>query len=310
MTQTRVTTEGYSAYIDWQRRVGEHLTRTPGFIVQEVIPPSPPVQVDWVVIQKFKTRENARAWLQSEDRSRLLGEVKAYFVGNDDIHLVSEDETQRQKTAVSAVISFRVEPGKEKPFLEWQRRISAAEAKFGGFLGHKVEPPMRGVREDWTVILTFESEKSLNAWLESAQRAKLLQEGSEFNTNLRLRTTSYGFDFWSGGESGKRQSKVPVFKSNLLVLLVLYPTVFLWGYFVSVPLLESKGVPFWLSLFVGNLFSTQLLGWLVVPAIFRLFGWWLDPKPVFWKQITGYGILLGLYSISMAGYAWLLSIAS
>lgn len=67
-----------------------------------------------------------------------------------------------------------------------------------------------------------------------------------------------------------RQSQVPVF--NLLVLLVLYPIVFLSGYFISAPFLDSKGVPFWLSLFVGNLFSTQLLGWLAVPVIFPLFG--------------------------------------
>ena len=140
VTQTRVATAGYSAYDAWQGRVAEFLAAAPGFISQEVIPPSPPVQVDWVVIQKFQTQEDARAWLQSEERSRLLGEVKTYFIGNDDIHLISENEAQRQKTAVSVVISCRVESGHEKAFLEWQRGISAAEAKYNGFLGHKVEP--------------------------------------------------------------------------------------------------------------------------------------------------------------------------
>ena len=91
---------------------------------------------------------------------------------------------------------------------------------------------------------------------------------------------------------------------------MLYPIVFLSGYFISAPFLDSKDVPFWLSLFVGNLFSTQLLGWLAVPVIFRLFGWWLDRKPALWKQVLGYGLLLTLYAISMAGYAWLLSRAS
>ena len=121
-------------------RVAEFLAAAPGFISQEVIPPSPPVQVDWVVIQKFQTKEDARAWIQSEERSRFLAEVKMYFIGNDDIHLLSEDKTQRQKTAVSVVISCRVESRNEIAFLEWQRRISAAEAKYNGFLGHRVEP--------------------------------------------------------------------------------------------------------------------------------------------------------------------------
>src|SRR5271157_2507785 len=38
-----------------------------------------------------------------------------------------------------------------------------------------------------------------------------------------------------------------------------------------------------------------------------LLGWWIDPKPALWKQVVGYGLLLTLYAISMAGYAWLLS---
>jgi hypothetical protein len=44
-----------------------------------------------------------------------------------------------------------------------------------------------------------------------------------------------------------------------------------------------------------------------VPEIFPLFGWWIDPKPALWKQVVGYGLLLTLYAISMAGCAWLLS---
>jgi hypothetical protein len=82
---------------------------------------------------------------------------------------------------------------------------------------------------------------------------------------------------------------------------VLYPIVFLSGYFISAPFLDSKGVPFWLSLFVGNLFSTQLLGWLAVPVIFPLFGCGTLEAG---RRLR---LLLTLHAISMAGYAWLLS---
>jgi antibiotic biosynthesis monooxygenase (ABM) superfamily enzyme len=99
-------------------------------------------------------------------------------------------------------------------------------------------------------------------------------------------------------------------RSNLLVLLVLYPIVFLWGYFVSGPFIDSRGVPFWLSLFIGNLVSTQLLGWFVVPATFRLFGWWLEPGTATGRRIAGYALLAVLYALSMAFFAWLLSLGS
>ena len=38
----------------------------------------------------------------------------------------------------------------------------------------------------------------------------------------------------------------------MIVLLVLYPTVFLFGFFVGTPFLMGQGVPFWLTLFLSN----------------------------------------------------------
>jgi antibiotic biosynthesis monooxygenase (ABM) superfamily enzyme len=93
--------------------------------------------------------------------------------------------------------------------------------------------------------------------------------------------------------------------------MALYPIVFLWGYFVSTPLFDGPGeIPFWLSLFVGNLVSTQLLGWWVMPWVFRRFEWWLKPRRRGCTQAAGYAILTVIYASSMALYAWLLSLAA
>ncbi|OYX82491.1 MAG: antibiotic biosynthesis monooxygenase, partial [Azorhizobium sp. 32-67-21] len=61
-----------------------------------------------------------------------------------------------------------------------------------------------------------------------------------------------------------------------------------------------------LSLFIGNVVSTQLLGWWVAPAAFKLFGWWLGPEPGKGKEMLGYGVLAILYALSMLGAAVLL----
>jgi antibiotic biosynthesis monooxygenase (ABM) superfamily enzyme len=68
-----------------------------------------------------------------------------------------------------------------------------------------------------------------------------------------------------------------VWKMNMLVLLLLYPIVFLFGIWVQTPLLMGKaGLPFWFALFIGNVVSVLLLNWLV-PWTSRGFGWWLAP---------------------------------
>jgi uncharacterized protein len=299
----RLAESSYDEYEAWQKKVGAALAGWPGFLGREVIRPEPPLQVDWVVVQRFATVADARAWLQSPERAALAAEISDHFVGNDDVHLVSEDAPKRAESA-SVLISSRVDPALEDEFLAWQRRISALEARYDGFLGHKVERPIPGVQDTWTVVLSFDTDEHLQAWIDSPERAALLKEGERYNEQLTLQKASYGFGFWSG--SGPAPD--PVFKSNLIVLMMLYPIVFLWGYFVSDPLFAAHDVPFWLSLFIGNVVSTQLLGWVFVPWAFKRLGWWLKRKRRWQVHLAGYLIVCAAYAISMAVYAWLLSL--
>lgn len=303
--QRRISEAGYATYSHWLGRVAARLASWPGFTGQEIIPPTPPVQSDWVAVQRFSNAADARRWLQSDDLAGLTDEVRAVFVGQEDIHLLP-DAGQPRSTAVSAVVSFQVPPELEEEFLVWQRDIQTMEARFRGFLRHRIERPIPGVHDEWIVILSFDSDASMTAWLESPERHAQLEKGDRFNACLNLRRTTYGFDFWFPGDTGSRPGPASTFKNNLLVLLVLYPVVFLWGFFISEPLLLQHGVPFWLALFVGNLVSTQFLGWWAVPFAFRRFGWWLAPKPGLKRDILGYGLLVALYALSMAVFAGLL----
>ncbi|NQX34373.1 antibiotic biosynthesis monooxygenase [Herbiconiux sp. VKM Ac-2851] len=302
----RLAEKDYPAYEAWQKKVAESVSRWPGFLERELIRPNPPLQVDWVTVQHFRDAGSARGWLQSAERKNLVDEIGDRFIGNDDVHLFTE-EAKHPSEAASVLISSRVAPEDEARFLEWQREISAIESRFEGFLGHKVERPVAGVQDDWVVVLSFDSEPHLNAWLDSPERAALLEEGAAYNEQLKLTRSSYGFGFWSGRSSPDALPD-PVFKSNLLVLLMLYPIVFLWGYFIADPLFDSHGVPFWLSLFIGNLVSTQLLGWFFVPWAFKLFGWWVKRGIPVKTHVLGYSIVVLVYAVSMALYAWLITL--
>ena len=297
----RILDEGFGQFSAWQARVGARLATWPGFLGQQVVPPAPPAHVDWTIIQRFSDADTARAWLQSEDRLSLLDEVQSLFIGQEDMHLLPAGRAEPRASA-SAMISYAVPPAEEKAFLKWQGRIQAAEARFPGFVRHKIERPLPGVHDDWLIVLTFDSEANMTAWLDSPERRDLLEEGGKFGTDLKLRRTNYGFDFWFPATAAAPDWH-RTFKSNLLVLLVLYPTVFLWAYFIDRPL-GARGVPFWLALFVSNVASTQLLGWLVAPAVFRLFGGWLGPQPAA-RQIAGYALLGALYALSMLACALL-----
>jgi antibiotic biosynthesis monooxygenase (ABM) superfamily enzyme len=93
----------------------------------------------------------------------------------------------------------------------------------------------------------------------------------------------------------------------MLVLLVLYPVVFVTATFVQDPLLVGNGLPFWLALFVANVVSVVALGWLLVPAADRVFGWWLYPSGRSRRLATALGavVVVVLYGASLALARWI-----
>ena len=103
--------------------------RFPGFIEQRLMPPKPPLQVDWVILQRFASLEDAKRWLGSSERQSRIEGVAPMLVGRDDVHIVRDDASAAQPAPVSAVISTRVKPGKEAEYLQMgaQDRRGAVE---------------------------------------------------------------------------------------------------------------------------------------------------------------------------------------
>ena len=172
----------------------------------------------------------------------------------------------------------------------------AAQSKAAGFQGYRLEPPVLGVQDDWLAILRFDSEPHLQAWLESPARHKLLEETADFIEEFHARVVRTGFEQWFPG--GGSASAPAAWKQNMVVLLLLYPVVFLFGFWVQNPLLiKAARLPFPLALFIGNVISVILLNYLV-PWASRLLGWWLSPKGERRARVTlaGAVLIVALYA--------------
>jgi uncharacterized protein len=272
VTQTRVRPGDEVTFSQWQKGTSEVIARFPGFIQQTVMPPSPPAQIDWVILQRFSHSDAATAWLNSKERLERVASAQAILIGKDDVHLVQDGESGVLPSPVSAVISTKIKPGAEASYRAWEQRIAAAQSKAPGFQGYRFEPPIPGVQEDWLAILRFDSEANLQAWLDSPERQKLIEESKPFTEEFHARIARTGFDQWFKLPAGQ---SAPAWKQNMLVLLLLYPIVFLFGAFVQTPLLSERGgVPFAAALFIGNVVSILLLNYLV-PWTSGRFGWWL-----------------------------------
>ncbi len=301
VTQTRVSPGHDEEFARWQEQVNAAVAQFPGYLDHSVMPPDPPSQVDWVVVQRFQNADAAREWLQSDERLRLLNAIQRHLVGPDDIHLFTDGAESKPAAPVTVVISMRVRPEQEAAFLLWQRKIAAVEAEFEGFSGYRLEPPIPGVQDDWVTVLRFDSDAQLDAWLTSQRRQELLKEAEPFSEEMHTRKVRWGFDPWFASKDQLGAATPPAWKYNMILLLMLYPTVFLFGYWVQTPLLVARGMPFALSLFVSNTVSTVLLGYFFVPPVARLFNWWLSPAAAAprWVSLAGVGVIVLLYAVCM-----------
>ena len=301
---TRIREGGDQEYIAWQVRLGEELRSFNGFLGQQLISPTPPAQTDWIVVQKFSDVEAAKNWLGSERLGQELESVRHLFVGKDDIFL--RDDVVTGASQVTAMISCRVASESESDFLRWEKKMFEATARAPGFIGQRLDRPVAGVNDRWVITLTFDTDQNLTGWLESPQRAALLESGQQFHRDLTIRKGAHGFGFWFRDGQGAKPSAMVIFKSNIVVLLVLYPIVFLWDFLIGRPYLTALGVPFWLALFVGNFVSTQITGWWAVPQAFGWFGKWLAPTATTAETVRGFLLIGALCAASMALCSYLL----
>jgi antibiotic biosynthesis monooxygenase (ABM) superfamily enzyme len=291
VTQTRVRPESAAAFAQWQKDTSGIVAAIPGFIDQTVMPPSPPGQVDWVILQRFTSSEAAVTWLHSEARLKRIDAVEAMLLGRDDVHIVNDGAAGVLPSAVSAVISTRVKPGQNTAYRSWERRIAAAQARAPGFQGYRFEPPLPGVQEESLSIVRFDSEENLQKWLASKERKALLDEATAFTEDFHMRIARTGFDQWFPAP-GAGVAAVPTWKQNMLVVLMIYPVVFLFGYFVQTPFLTGRaGLPFSIALFIANVFSVFALNYLVPWASIR-FAWWLQPSGVHAKRNEMIGVAM------------------
>jgi antibiotic biosynthesis monooxygenase (ABM) superfamily enzyme len=276
-------------YLRWQTEINDQCRTFPGFEAAEIVPPVPGVQDDCVVVFRFDSAQHLDGWLRSEARRTLLARGQALFAGEARQHVVAG-----ARPGVGMVVSTRVKAGREHEYREWQNTIDKEAARFPGFMGNEVFPPVPGLQEEWVVVVRFDTPANLQGWLASDVRRRLNDQAARLWHEARVESFGGGFPGWfTAGAPGPGQPALPPnWKQAMTVLLVLYPIVMLLGVFLS-PWLARWPMP--LSMFLGNAASVAILTWLLMPIVTRVFAFWLTPAG------TGVGPL-GLATM-LAGYA-------
>ena len=259
--------------INWLVKMMNLGMEFPGFLSAELIPPFPPEQNEWRLLQRFREPEQVTAWRNSEKRQGILKEMLVDFPETDKDHVVVEEVTQGERGSVATAIVTRVKHGMEASYREWEGKVQVAQAQFAGYRGSYVQPPTSDVQSQWTTMLRFDTPEALEKWFNCQDRKNLLQEGLQYIESVDFKTLTNSFPGWfpTDPKTGKGPA---VYKTFLLVLLGLYPIVMCEIKYLN-PLLHSLNPA--LANFIGNSISVAATTWITVPALIKAFDWWMLP---------------------------------
>lgn len=256
----------------WQNDLNCAAGDYPGFLGAEITAPTE-VQPDWVVVYRFDSVVHLRNWLNSSTRQEYLDRGAHLFAGPATQQVVTGG-SKVDDPLVTVVVTHRVNPDLVDEFLAWQKHAAQVESTFEGFRGTELFRPIDGVQDEWTALYRFDTAAHLDGWLTSEKRTALLAEGSRFS-DYELRTIDNSFGNWFAfDESGNEAPPPSDLKTSIAVWVGLYPTVVL----LTLALSPLK-MPMWLGMLVGNLISSVIMSFLVMPRYVNpMLGWWLRPK--------------------------------
>ena len=299
--QVRQGEEG--AFAGWLTELNKTIATFPGYVSAVVIPPVPPAQSDWVMVQRFQTIEELRAWLDSDARRSLLDKSASLLVDEGTTNVIQGTNMELSpQDMVTEIITVSVKPGMEEAYHDWVERIRQVEAKFPGYQGLQLQPPIPGLQDHWVSMLRFDTAEHLNAWLKSDARRMALEEVEPFIERREQQVASAFSGWFTFGDAPGQVP--PSWKQSMIVLLTLYPIVMLEQMFLN-PLLHSLDMAE--AIFIGNLLSVAATGFLLIPLALRAFQWWLLPRPNDFPRVEAAGIALivGLYALSIVVFTWL-----
>jgi antibiotic biosynthesis monooxygenase (ABM) superfamily enzyme len=246
----------------------------------------------------FTSAAALHAWLDSPDRSQLLAEA-----GAGGFPRISSDIIVDADSSSTGVSVFRhtVTTGDEADFVRAQTELVRLSAAFSGFEGATLLRPARS-GGDWLSVLRFRTDRQLQAWVDSAERRAALPDlRSHLAEDFTVVTSRAPFGSILRTQDGTTRV-TPEWKTAMLVLLVLYPTVMTLSRFLG-PVLDDAGAQPWLSMWLSQIVSVALMTWLLMPWMTGLFRRWLDP-------VDGAGARVSLIGagVAVVGYAVTLTI--
>ncbi|MDJ0578181.1 MAG: hypothetical protein QNJ65_23880 [Xenococcaceae cyanobacterium MO_234.B1] len=292
-----VDLENEPQYIVTKRALIIEVLNFQGCFNAELLAPIPNIREEWITLIQFQSEHLLSQWLNSEAYIQAASRIEPYI------------NTQRKQflsnfnQQVSFLITTTVRPENEEKWLSWDSKINQAMRTFPGFVGSDIQPStikQKGDNKTWIVNFQFDSLKNLRNWLDSPERARLMEEGSGLYESSVFSQVSSGFGSWFDMKS-KDGTGVASWKMPYVVEMALY-TMLIGQAFLTPFVNEWFVLP--VALLINSFYGCFLMHYFLVPGFQKLMNFWLLPKHNEQKKINPIGIVLCLiYLVGLAYFS-------
>ncbi len=260
----------------------------------ELLAPIPNLREEWITLVQFQSESLLRQWLNSEEYVRGISRIEPYI-----------NTTRRQflsnfNQQVSFLITTTLRPENEEKWLSWNNKIHEVMTSFPGFVGSDIQPSsikQKGENKTWIVNFQFDNLENLRNWLDSPERAKLIQEGSELHELSVVSQVSSGFGSWFDMRS-EEGTGVAGWKMPYIVEMALYPMILAQAKLTG--FLNVFPMP--VVILINTFYGCFLMQYFFVPWIQKLMNFWLLPKRNEEKTINPIGVVLSLIYLVVIAY--------
>jgi antibiotic biosynthesis monooxygenase (ABM) superfamily enzyme len=175
----------------------------------------------------------------------------------------------------TAVITHRVRDGHRAEYEAWLEDISPLSGHYPGHLDWQIIRPIVGVTKTFTVIIRFDTQDHLKAWLGSPERNRLIEKVRPLLVAGDDVVVRDGLDFWFLPEAAKAQAPVR-WKQLLVTWSAIYPLALGMPVLVGLAL-RWAGVPYfrYLDGLVVTGILVYLMVYVVMPRYTHLIRGWL-----------------------------------
>ncbi|MGK7916364.1 MAG: hypothetical protein AB4038_12620 [Prochloraceae cyanobacterium] len=289
-----VALENESEFIINKRAIIVNALKFQGCFNAELLAPIPNLREEWITLIQFQNEHLLRQWLNSQAYAQAVSRIEPYI-----------NTTRRQflsnfNQQVSFLITTTVTPENEPKWLRWNDKIHEVMSSFPGFVGSDIQPStikQKGDNKTWIVNFQFNNLENLRNWINSPERARLIEEGSGLYESSVVSQVSSGFGSWFDMKS-EEGTGVAGWKMPWIVEMALYPMILAQAKLTG--FLNVFPMP--VVILINTFYGCFLMQYFLVPWVQKLMNFWLLPQRNQEKTINPIGVILSLIYLLIIAY--------